>query len=259
MPDHDTQTIGAVDRATSVLMLFAGTRARSLGVTEIANQLSLSKAVVHRVLASLRGADLIAFDEGTRRYSLGPATLTLGQAYLANLDLREAARPFMERLVEETGETVTLSIRHGDERVYIDQMMPLDEVAMTITLGHSYPLHTGSSSKAFLAFLPDAEQERLLSAEALAGVEPPIDVEELREELASIRKRGYARSFYARSVGARKASAASVAAPIFDHSGDPAAVMSVTGPVERFRQEADRAATALLQETRELSRRLGFQ
>lgn len=256
MPDHDTQTIGAVDRATSVLMLFANTRARSLGVTEIANQLSLSKAVVHRVLASLRTADLISFDDGTRRYSLGPAAMTLGQAYLANLDLREVARPFLERLLEETGETVTLSVRHGDERVYVDQLTPAVEVAMSVSLGRSFSLYAGSSSKAFLAFLPDPDQERLLSAEALSALtkQASVDVEQLREELATIRKRGYARSF-----GERQAGAASVAAPVFDHTGDPVAVMSVAGPVERFRQEADHAAKLLLVETRELSRRLGFQ
>jgi DNA-binding IclR family transcriptional regulator len=256
MPENDTQTIGAVERATTVLMLFAGTRARSLGVTEIANTLSLSKAVVHRVLASLKAANLIAFDDTTRRYSLGPASLALGQAYLANLDLREVARPCLMRLSEATGETVTLSVRHGDERVYVDQITPPVEVAMTVNLGKAFPLYAGSSSKAFLAFLPEADQERYLSNGSLSALtqQTIVDPEALRDELATIRKRGFARSF-----GERQAGAGSVAAPVFNHTGEPVAVMSVAGPVERFRQEADEAAKQLLVETRELSRRLGFQ
>lgn len=249
------QTIGAVERATSVLKLFTDTKARSLGVTEIANSLALSKAVVYRVLTSLRAADLIAVDERSRRYSLGPASLALGMAYLSKLDLRDTARPFLERLSEATGETVTLSVRHGKDRVYVDQVTPPVEVVMSVTLGRAFPLYAGSSSKAFLAFLPEAGQEAYLSQVSLSAltVQTIVDLGELREELIAIRKRGYARSFGERQVGA-----ASVAAPVFNHNGEPVAVMSVAGPMERFRSSSDRAAKLLLDESRELSRLLGF-
>jgi len=251
MHQKEPQTIGTVERATAVLMLFAGTRVSSLGVTEIANSLSLSKAVVHRVLVSLKAANLVVVDVDTRRYSLGPASLALGQAYLANLDLRKVARPCMIRLVEATRETVTLSVRLGEARVYIDQVAPQVEVAMSVNLGRAFPLYAGASSKAFLAFLPEAEQESYLSALTKPTV---IDPEALHDELTTIRKRGFARSF-----GERQAGAGSVAAPVFDHTGEPVAVMSVAGPAERFRGEADQAAKLLLVETRELSRLLGFQ
>jgi DNA-binding IclR family transcriptional regulator len=255
MGETATQTIGAIERATTVLQLFIDMDQPSLGVTEIANALDLSKAVVHRVLASLRTADLITLEPESRRYSLGPTALALGLAYIDRIDIRTLARPSLRRLSEQTRETATLSVRYGDQRVYIDQVTPPTEVKMTVSVGQPFPLHAGSSSKAFLAFLPDEEQERYLEQELLSLTDRTItDPERLRNEIATISKRGFARS-----LGERQADAASIAAPIFDHRGTPVAVMSICGPLERFKPEADTAARLLLDETRELSRKLGFR
>jgi len=249
-----TTSLGAIERATGVLGLFVESRKPQLGVTEIATTLGLSKAVVHRVLTSLRAAELIELDPSTRRYQLGVGALGLGLAYLERVDVRERARPVLEHLAEVTGETATLSIRQGGARVYVDQAFPVTEIRMTVRIGEPFPLHAGSSSKAFLAFLPEHEQEQYLSRE-LTGLteETIVDAGTLRADLRAIRGRGYARSFGERQVGA-----ASVAAPIFDHDGKPVAVISVCGPLERFRGRSDQAAKQLLEQTRELSRRLGF-
>lgn len=252
----DGKTIGAIERATSVLLLFADAGQPTLGVTEIATTLGLSKAVVHRTLASLRQAGFVDVDEESRRYRLGPAALALGHAYLDRLDLRAAARPAMEKLTAVTGETATLSVRHGDTRVYVDQVTPAREVKMTVPLGRPFPLHAGSSSKAFLAFLPDDERDAYLDSHALETLTAATitDVGHLRAELDTIRARGFARS-----LGERQEGAASVAAPILDHRGAPVAVMSLCGPLERFRGEAHDAAGELVAQTTELSRRLGHR
>jgi len=252
----DGKTIAAVQRASAVLLQFTGSDRSTLGVTEIANALGLSKAVVHRILASLKEDGFVAIDEDSRRYSLGPAVLSLGLAYLDNLDLRTLARPSLDHLSEVTSETSTLSIRHGDTRVYVDQVTPAREVKMTVPLGRPFPLHAGGSSKAFLAFLPEDEREAYLQTHELERMTEATltDPDVLRAELEVIRKRGFARS-----LGERQAGAGSVAAPVFDHEGRPVAVVSVCGPLERFRQEADDAAKQLLEHTREISRRLGFR
>lgn len=247
--------LGAIERATSVLGLFVESRKPQLGVTELAATLGLSKAVVHRVLTSLRAAELIEFDPGTRRYQLGVGALALGLAYLERVDVRDRARPVLEELTELTGETATLSIRHGGARVYVDQAFPAAEIRMTVRIGERFPLHAGSSSKAFLAFLPEEEQAEYLSGELVKITDETIvDPEVLRAELRAIRGRGFARSFGERQLGA-----ASVAAPVFDHDGKPVAVISVCGPMERFRGRTDAAAKQLLEQTRGLSRQLGFR
>jgi len=248
------QTIAAIERAMDVLTFFANSPARTMGVTEIAQALKLSKAVVHRILASFRGKGFIVLDENTRRYSLGPQSLYLGLAYMENIDVKALARPVMEDLVAKTNETSTLSIKVGRARVYIDQVTPPRDVKMVVQLGRQVPLHAGASSKAFLAFMDQTEIDSYLNEplEKLTAA-TQTDPRKLRKELAEIRERGYAMS-----MGERMEGAGSVAAPVFGHDGRPTAVISVSGPVERFRDAADAASTLLIAATSALSRQLGF-
>jgi IclR family transcriptional regulator, acetate operon repressor len=214
----------------------------------------MSKAGVHRVLASLRGRGLIEFDERTRRYLLGPALLSLGLRYLAGLDVRQLAQPELCELSAATCETATLSLRTGDTRVYVDQVTPLREVIMSVTIGVPYPLHAGASSKAFLAFLGAQQVESYLRGDLRALTERTItDQGRLRAELRGIAARGWAES-----SGERQPGAASIAAPVFDHRRQPVAVLSVCGPAERFTRHSTEHAAALLAVTRRLSATMGF-
>ena len=247
------QTVATVERAVDILVLFATLDSVTLGVTEIADRLGMSKAVVHRLLTSLRRRKLVDFHPDTRRYSLGPMAMRLGLAYMARLDIRRLAGPELQRLSREMHETATLSLRTGDTRVYVDQVTPAREVIMSVTIGLPYPLHAGGSSKAFLAFLPEEEIDDYLGR-ALSALTPQtiVDPKRLRGELAEIRGRGWARSF-----GERQPGAASVAAPVLDHADYPVAVVSVCGPAERFKAEADACVERLLAVTNDLSHRMG--
>lgn len=249
------QTMATVERAMDLLSLFSASESPDLGVTEIANELELSKAVVHRLLTSLRGREFIVLDEATRRYRLGTGALLLGLAALERLDVRELARPAMETLSESTGETATLSVRSGNQRIYVDQCAPEREVKMTVRIGQPFPLHAGASSKAFLAFVPDEELDEYLTGKLDKLTDATvIDPDNLRNDLAASRERGYATSF-----GERQAGAASVAAPVFDHSRRVVGVMSVCGPRERFQPAADKAAELLVEATQDVSRKLGYK
>jgi len=246
-PPADRPTIGSLERGVEVLLLFTRAGTGDLGVTEIASQLDMPKTVVHRILTTLRTSGLIDFDPTTRRYALGPAALALGNAYLARIDLREFALEPMRRLVERTNETATLSIRSGPARIYLDQITPVREVKMTVPLAQPFPLHVGGSSKVFLAFAPAAERETYLASLS------DVDIAKLRRDLEAIVHRGYATSF-----GERQEGAGSVAAPVFQADGSLAAVMSVCGPAERFREAVGSVSALLLMETAALSTRLGY-
>ncbi|TDD35612.1 IclR family transcriptional regulator [Actinomadura sp. KC06] len=252
--ERSGQSASTVERAADVLVLFAEAGSRTLGVTEIADALGLSKPAVHRILTSLRSRGLLRLDEETRRYALGLTAMRLGLAYLDHIDVRRLAAPDLVALSGQTRETATLSVRAGAQRVYVDQVTPDREVIMSVSLGVPFPLHAGASSKAFLAFLPGPEIDECLAAGRLSRLtdRTVVDRDALRAELAAIRRRGYARSFAERQSGA-----ASVAAPVFDHHGVPAAVVSVCGPVERFRGEAEACAEALLAVTGRLSALMG--
>lgn len=247
------ETIAAVERAADVLLLFCHARAHTLGVTEIASELGMSKTAVHRVLASLRSRGLIELNEASRRYLLGPEVMTLGLRYLARLDVRQLALPGLHELSAATNETATLSLRTGDTRVYVDQVTPLREVIMSVTIGVPFPLHAGASSKAFLAFLPEEQAAAYIRQKLRPLTERTITSPgELTAELDRIRRRGWAQS-----SGERQPGAASVAAPVFDHLGMPVAVISICGPAERFAAEAERCAARLVLFTQNLSATMG--
>lgn len=259
-PDRAARTgnprsVITVERAADVLLHFAQVEGQTLGVTEIATDLAMPKAAVHRILSSLVSRGLVQLDPAIRRYALGPMAMTLGLSYLERLDIRRLALPELHRLSTETNETATLSVRTGDTRVYVDQVTPRREVIMSVSVGVPFPLHAGASSKAFLAFLPPKQITAYLKA-PLARLTPNTITGQsaLRRELREIRERGWARSSAERQPGA-----ASAAAPVFDHLGLPVAVISVCGPAERFEAEIDLCAAQLLNVTRSLSARMGHR
>ena len=250
------QTITTVVRTAEVLAAFARADSRTLGVTEIAQELGISKAVVHRILNSLRTTGFIDVDSATHRYLLGPTALDVGLTFLRHVDVRDLAHPVLRDLSEKTQETATLSIRSGWHRVYIDQVTPPREVKMTVPLGRSFPLHAGSSSKVLLAHLTSEEIDEYIST---VDLEPLTDLTitdpaRLLDELTTIRSAGFAVS-----NGERQAGAGSVAAPILDYSGTPIASMSLCGPAERFRAEVDAAAALIVEAGQRLSRQMGYR
>lgn len=251
-------SVVAVERAVEILSQFANSRAPTLGVTELASALDLPKATVHRILTALCGGDILRMDVESSRYALGPASLMLGMSYLQGLDVRRLALPELRSLTSITQETATLSMRVGDSRVYVEQATPPREVIMSVTLGIPYPLHAGASSRAFLSFLSDAEFDAYMlrhgkELSALTG-QTIVDIGTLRSKVLEARKRGYTSS-----SGERKPGAAAVAAPIFDHYGQPCAVISVCGPAERLTGELQQCVDALLAATHRLSVQMGFR
>lgn len=252
---NGSKTVAAVERAADVLLYFTRSDAPDLGVTDIATGLGLSKAAVHRLLASLRTRNLVIIDERTRRYSLGPSALMLGLSALDRLEVRRLAAGELADISADTMETATLSMRVGDMRVYVDQVTPKREVIMSVTIGRPFPLHAGASSKAFLAYLPQEEIDHYLHKSLPKLTKSTVtDRRALAKELRGIVSTGFARSREERQTGA-----ASVAAPVLDHLGQPAAVLSVCGPEHRFLAEADACAERLLTTTRALSKQLGYR
>ena len=249
-------TISTVERAADVLLHLASFPGQDLGVTEIAEALTLPKAAVHRVLASLRTRELVELDERTHRYSLGVAAMRLGTAYVDGIDVRSMARPHLMDLCRTTRETATLSVPLGARaRIYVDQVLPDREVLMSVTQGDPYPLHAGASSRVLLAFQPPEDVEAYLALPELDRLtaNTVVDRDALRAELDDVRNKGWAMS-----VAERQEGAASVAAPVRDHTGTAIAVISVSGPSERFTESVDTHREALMAVTAELSRRTGW-
>ncbi|MGW2123184.1 IclR family transcriptional regulator [Streptomyces sp. NPDC001758] len=205
------------------------------GVSAIARETGLPKAVVHRILRELVLEKFLVLDEATKSYRMGPGALSIGLAAMRELDVAAIAHRHLVALSELTGQTTTLSLRQGWSRVYVDQVLSRQEIRMSVALGTSHPLHAGSSSKAILAALPDTEREDYIAHHSLHGVTDATitSATTLREETAVIRAVGYAVS-----VGERQLEAASVAAAVHGPIGQVVGSVSVCGTRAMFAESS---------------------
>ncbi|GAA4978997.1 DNA-binding IclR family transcriptional regulator [Nonomuraea thailandensis] len=245
----------AAARVADVLLLFTD-GPDSLGVSAIARQLDLSKAVVYRILQTLLDRGLVVSDAGTRRYSLGPSAAALGARALRESQLRDVAMPVLRRLRAESGETTTVSAIVPGGRVYLDQVESALEIKMTVEVGRRFPLHAGSSSTCILAFLPTTEREAILAGDlASLTSQTTVDPDTLRKRLDEIRRNGFARS-----DGERQEGAASLAAPVFGLDGAVLGAISVCGPAARIDEAArERIIEPLRKAADAISRGLGWR
>lgn len=230
LPDVMSGTESA-NRVADVLMAFARSD-RPLGVTQLAREVDLSKAVVHRILQSLASRSLVQAVRGDSTYALGPAAIGLGTKAWSQLDVRRVAAPVLQRLRDQTQETATLSVLVGHRRIYLDQFESPREVKMVVEIGLQYPLHSGASSRAILAFLPKDFADD--AVRDLRAVNPGLDADAFLARLAEVREYGHATSINERGTGA-----ASIAAPFFDAGGHVLGSVSSSGPAYRYSADAD--------------------
>jgi IclR family transcriptional regulator, acetate operon repressor len=242
----------AAGRVADVLLAVA-TSDGDVGVTELARSLDISKAVTYRILRSRATRGLVVSrPQGT--YGFGPAAAVLGARALQDLDLRASALPFLRRLQEETGETTTISALVGTSRVYLDQVVSLNEVKMSVDLGRGYPLYAGSTGKSILAVAPSDLRKQVLSRPLVAITDATISNREtLERELERVTAEGVAAS-----RGERQAGAGSVAAPVFAMQNLVVGAISVCGPIDRFGpEEIERYKPLVRDAARALSDTLG--
>lgn len=219
----------SADRVADVLLQFAQSDG-PLGVSKIARSLSLSKAVVHRILQSLTSRSLLQVVPGESTYILGPAATTLSTKAWSQLDVRTIASPILRKLRDATRETTTLSVLVGNQRIYLDQFESPQEVKMVVEIGPRLPLHSGASSRSILAFLPPDFTDE--AVRQLRMLHPDLDESGYRATLARVREKGYAVSHNERNMGA-----AAIAAPFFDALGNVMGSISSSGPVFRYGEE----------------------
>ena len=246
----------SVEKAIDILLCFDPQHPQ-LRLTDISQRLGLHMSTTHRLLSLLKKKRLITADAASQLYSLGPGVVELAWIILRQQqDLRTLCAPYLERLRQATNETVSLYIRMGDCRVCIEELESGQEIKYSQTVGLTAPLHVGAPGKVLLAFLPPAELEALLAALPLTAVTSHTitDYEQLLEELATVRQRGYAVS-----VGERSPWASAAAAPIWDWSGKPIAALSVLGPSHRLTSEVLPALGQQVQQVAlEVSRVCGY-
>lgn len=135
-------------RALQILRSFAdGGPFKSL--TEIVREQGLHKSIIFRLVTTLEQEGFLVRDPQSKQYRLGLTLLELGEAARNSLDIRREALGVMQDLVRQIGETVFLTVLHGDEAVCVDLVESPNEVKVTYRVGFRHPLHAGAPGKLF--------------------------------------------------------------------------------------------------------------
>lgn len=186
--------IESVDNALRVLWL-VGERA-SLRLTDVSQYLGVASSTAHRVLAMLQYRGFVQQNAATRAYEPGPALDRIAFAILRRLDVRERARPVLERLSAATGETVHLGRLEDRDVHFIDSIESTRAVRVGSRLGRSLPAHCTSTGKALLAWLPRSQLLALYPEEKLEQLtRHSVDSRTaLFTQLAATHRKGYAAS-----------------------------------------------------------------
>lgn len=181
------------------------------GVRDLTAAVRLPRSAVHRILHEMHGYGLLTAAERPGRFVSGPSLVRIASLLLDGLDVTRRARAILEETARVAGETVMLTLYDPRRR----QFFAVDAVESTQTVRYIWrslrewsDLHVGSSGKGILAFLPEEEQEAVLSAlpDLVPGLKP-IPKAELRQQLKRARRRGYVLSHGERFPGAMGASA----------------------------------------------------
>src|SRR5262245_25341387 len=163
-----TETGGAslqvLERMFSILDLFSFEHPEWT-TTEMARECGLPIPTTHRLLAALQAREFLSRDERTKRFRLGPAALELGERAKSALDIRTVARPLLQALARETGETALLTVLSEDREraVCLERVESRHPLRLSVEPGLRLPLHAGASQKVLLAFMHEEEIERQLA------------------------------------------------------------------------------------------------
>ncbi len=243
-----------VEKAGRILNLFSVEKPE-WGVSEVAAMLKLPKSSASAMMSSLADQGLLR-RTGERRYRLGWRIMAMSRVLLETTEFRAEARRGMERLVSLFGETVHLAALERGQVLYVDKMRGTRAVQVAVTVvGGKFPAHASGVGKAILAYRPWEEVVEILEREGMPPRTPNTitTLEEFREELERVRKRGYA---YDLEEGVLELCC--VAAPIRDHTGEVVASMSLSVPAYRFWESEERYRNALIGTVRKVSENLGY-
>ncbi len=241
--------------AMTVLDLFTVDQAE-LGVVEVAEMLGRHKSTVSRWLAAMDRAGFLERDPVTARYRVSMRLAAFAEVARRATSLQRRARPILERLSAETGETCNLAVLDGSEAVNVEVVESPRPIMHVGWVGRRLPLHASASGKVLLAWLPGDVATSLLDVPLRRYAPGTVaTVDAFEAELMVTRARGYATTW-----AELEPDLASVAAPVRDHRGEVVAAVSVSAPTSRMERERMAAlGEAVVEAAAELSARMGYR
>lgn len=249
MSTGNRSILKTIDRALRLLQAFT-VEQPEWGVTELSKRFGWDKSVTQRMLSTLESRHFIQQSSETKKYRLGMALLGLAEVVNQTLDIRKVCKEHMRNLVQETGESVILTIVQGDEALCIDALDSSSPIKYSARVGTHFPPHVGAGAKALFAFKPPEELAKILA-------ELPLDIytpetlttrEAIFLDFEQIRK-----SELAISLGEKDYDVCAVGVPLRNRAGEVVAAVTIVGPQERVLSKMDYLQERLRVVQREIS------
>ncbi|MDF2715855.1 MAG: hypothetical protein K0R28_2780 [Paenibacillus sp.] len=246
--------VPALEKAIAIIESLS-VQEEAVGVSELCKQLDIPKTSVFFILNTLDQHEYITKTEDGK-YKLGTKFISLGLSVLNKMSIVEAAKPFLESLLQETGFTVHLAVLNNGRAMYIDKLESQSFVKFSTYIGQRQPLHASGVGKAIAAYLSPEELEQIVNTQGLTEKTKNTitTVDDLKVALEAVRAHGYALEDEEGEHGIR-----CIGAPIFDHQGLIKASISITAlrtnlPVH----EIPVIGKKVMQTAQNISKRLGY-
>lgn len=223
--------LGTLEKGLNILSLF-DKEYPVMSIPQIAARSNLPESTAYRYVATLKSQGLIKEDTKPGYYRLGLKILELAQVARERLSIIDIALPVMQQLLKKTEETIVLTAISGQKVMCIERVESSHTLRLSFDQGRTMFMHAGASAKVIMAYLDEAEQDRIIREAGLPRfTENTItDPEILRANLKDIRRKGFCISTGEVDPGARAA-----AAPILDEHEKIIAGLSVVGPLDRIK------------------------
>lgn len=251
-PASEKTSIQVIERMVSLLDALAHYQ-DPVSLKELASETGLHPSTAHRILNDLVKTRFVDRAD-TGYYQLGMRLLELGNIVKSHLNVRETALEFMRTLHRQTNQTINLSVRQGDDIVYIDRAFS-ERSGMQVVraIGGRAPLHLTSTGKLFLSLDEPKAIRAYATRTGLSGHNKNsiTDLAKLEKELAEVRQTGYAKDNEELELGVR-----CMAAGIHDDSGKMIAGLSISAPADRLQEDWK---NNLMETAHQISAALGYK
>jgi IclR family KDG regulon transcriptional repressor len=236
---------GTVGKAMAVLDQVAAV-GRPVRFGRLLEDSDLPKATLYRLLQTLTQQSLLSFDPDRQTYALGVRLVRLAHAAWQQSSLAPIARPHLDRLSAEVGETVHLAQLDAGQVLYVDKRNAARPVEMFSDAGKVGPAYCTGVGKAMLAFLDEGALEVALAQQSFHRFTPATlcSVAALRAELTEVRAAGHAFDREEHEPGI-----ICVAVPVLSGGGRIMGALSVTAPTTRMTLDGLKALAPELKET----------
>lgn len=248
-------SVQSLERAFDLIEILCKSR-NGMTISQLSLQTGLHKSTVHRLLATMCNRKYVQKDCETSLYRAGMYICELGGYIVENIDIIDRARPSMERLASETGETVHLIMQDENEIVYMHKVEgQTGLIRMTSRVGMKRPLYCTGVGKAILATWNEKEVKRIFETSDIKKLTPYTITDEnmFFREIAKIRKQGYAIDNQENELDIR-----CIAAAIKDYRGKATYAISISAPLSRMTNEKiEKFKNPLLHECEIIAKMIG--